>query len=225
MGLSQGGVVLRGLWGLWVNIQTSTQTHPAARSHHVVEERGQSVSPPERLTKPRQRAPTMWTLTAASPRWVHGSGEAFHLTYMLCLACCLREMNAPGCTTIQTSLARCDWSLHHRGGVTDEERMNTWGFFRCRSVTGMGGWTQVGRGEKYQTMKYFCRWAEASSVVEDNSAVGPLQENSVYLAVHLFSPGLTFIESILERTPVHDDSLVFTPLGAPTYYHHWSCQY
>lgn len=37
--LGPGGVVLKGLWGLWVNIQTSTQTHPTAISHHVVEER------------------------------------------------------------------------------------------------------------------------------------------------------------------------------------------
>lgn len=42
--LSHGGVVLRGLWGLCINTQTSAQTHPAARSHHVVKERGQSVT-------------------------------------------------------------------------------------------------------------------------------------------------------------------------------------
>lgn len=62
-GFSHGGVVLRGLWGLCINIQTSTQTHPAARSHHVVEKRGQSVRPLKRLTQPRQRAQTKWTLT------------------------------------------------------------------------------------------------------------------------------------------------------------------
>ena len=49
--------VLRGLWGHCVNTQTSTQTHPAARSHHAVEERGQSVRPLKRLTQPGQRAP------------------------------------------------------------------------------------------------------------------------------------------------------------------------
>lgn len=51
--------VLRGLWGRCVNTQTSTQTHPAARSHHVVEERGQSVRPLKRLTQPGQRAPDL----------------------------------------------------------------------------------------------------------------------------------------------------------------------
>lgn len=57
-GLSHGGVVLRGLGGLCINIQTSTQTHPAARSHHVAEERGQSVRPLKGLTQPRQRRRT-----------------------------------------------------------------------------------------------------------------------------------------------------------------------
>lgn len=46
-GFSHGGALLRGLRGICVNIQTFTQTHPAARSHHVVEERGQSGNLPK----------------------------------------------------------------------------------------------------------------------------------------------------------------------------------
>lgn len=52
-GLSHAGDALRGLWGFSTNIHTSKQTHPAARTHLVVVEKGQSGS-----TKKQQNAAT-----------------------------------------------------------------------------------------------------------------------------------------------------------------------
>lgn len=47
----------RDFGGLCINIQTSVQTHPAARSHHAVEEKGSECESTKKVNK------TKWTLT------------------------------------------------------------------------------------------------------------------------------------------------------------------
>lgn len=99
--------VLRGLWGRCVNTQTSTQTHPAARSHHVVEERGQSVRPLKRLTQPGQRAPDLTAVFhdfffffSSKLRWQMSS-----FTRPSSHSWCLRKVATAGCKFTQKRLS------------------------------------------------------------------------------------------------------------------------
>lgn len=187
-GLRHGGVVLKGLWGLWVNIQTSAQTHPAARSHHVVEERGQSVRPLKRLTQPRQRARTKWTLTVV---FITFSSKLRWQMSFFAFSCRLRKKSTPGCNNcnIELGIFKCiqsEWNGNNATGRSTQVRRRAWKTTEQWSIS---------------------VWSEATSRVNtvgrqfSGGATYSNTEYFVYL-VRLFRVGLTFMECVLVRKPV-----------------------